>query len=93
MRSTGANRHQLLDEIEQQLRGKGIYENSREEMTREAEDPLSLLPYLWIAGQLLLSPARAEKIVRATVENYALTAEAAQRIRDMPLDDLVALPR
>jgi hypothetical protein len=85
----GANRHQLLDEIEQQLRGKGIYENSREEMTREAEDPLSLIPYLWIAGQLLLSPARAEKIVRATVENYALTAEAAQRIRDMPLVDLV----
>jgi hypothetical protein len=87
---TGANRHQLLDEIEQQIRGKGIYENSREEMTREAEDPLSLIPYLWIAGQLLFSPAHAEKIVRATVENYALTAEAAQRIRDMPLSELVA---
>jgi hypothetical protein len=59
-------------------------------MTREAEDPLSLVPYLWIAGQLLLSPARAEKIVRATVENYTLTAEAAQQISEIPVDELVA---
>src|SRR5262249_31800566 len=86
----GANRHQLLDEILQQIRGTGIYENSREEMTREAEDPLSLLPYLWIAGQLLASPARAEKIVRGTVEHYALPADAARAIREMPQEQLVA---
>jgi hypothetical protein len=86
----GANRHQLLDEILQQIRGTGIYEDSREEMTREAEDPLSLLPYLWIAGQLLASPARADKIVRGTVENYALTADAARAIRELPQEQLIA---
>jgi predicted ATP-grasp superfamily ATP-dependent carboligase len=86
----GANRRDLLGEISQQIRGTGLYKDSFEEMTRPKQDVLSLLPYAWVAGQLLASPARAAAIVRNTVDNYALTAEAAQRIREMPLADLVA---
>jgi hypothetical protein len=86
----GASRRELISEMGRQLRGTGLYENSLEEMTRPAADWLSVIPYAWIAGQLLVSPARAAKLVRGTVENYALTAEAAQRIRDIPLADLSA---
>jgi predicted ATP-grasp superfamily ATP-dependent carboligase len=86
----GANRRALVGEMWRQLRGSGLYEHSHEEMTRPKQDWLSTIPYAWIAGQLLASPKRAAKLVRGTVDNYALTAEAAQRIREIPLANLVA---
>jgi hypothetical protein len=86
----GANRRALVGEMRRQFRGRGLYENSHEEMTRPKQDWLSTIPYAWIAGQLLASPKRAAKLVRGTVDNYALTAEAAQRIREIPFADLVA---
>jgi predicted ATP-grasp superfamily ATP-dependent carboligase len=86
----GANRQDLLREMWSQWRGTGLYENSREEMTRPAQDLPSVLPYIWVAGQLLASPARAAKIVRGTVDNYALTAEAARHIGEIPVAVLIA---
>jgi hypothetical protein len=86
----GASRRDLVREMWQQFRGTGIYESSVEEMTRPKQDWPSTLPYVWIAGQLLASPSRAAKIVRGTVDNYSLTADAARRICEIPLADLVA---
>jgi predicted ATP-grasp superfamily ATP-dependent carboligase len=86
----GAGRRELARELWRQWRGTGLYENSLEEMTRPREDWLSIVPFAWVAGQLLVSPARAAKLVRNTVERYALTGAAARRIAAMPIDELVA---
>lgn len=86
----GASRRDLLSEMFKQQHKTDIYENSQDELTRVGDDWLSALPYFWVATRLLASPATAQKMVRRTVANYALTATAAQRIRDLPLDTLLA---
>lgn len=86
----GATRRELLAEMRRARRGTGIYENSREEMSRLGDDWLSTLPYVWVAGRLLVRPSSAANIVRNTVENYALSEDAARRIRDLPLEQLTA---
>jgi hypothetical protein len=85
-----ASRWQLLREMRSQLSGTGIYKNSEEELTRIHEDRWSAFPYIWVALRLLGRPAAARKIVGGTVANYALTADAADRIRRLPVDDLAA---
>ncbi len=67
-----------------------MYEQSREEMTRPGPDWWSAVPYAWIAARLLARPAAANEMVRNTVSNYALSIEAAERIRDLPLEQLNA---
>ena len=86
----GANRRGLLGEMLKQQHRTDIYADSQEELTRVGDDWLSALPYFWVATRLLMQPAAAQKMVRSTVANYALTATAAQRIRDLPLDTLLA---
>jgi hypothetical protein len=86
----GAGRKRLLSELRQQVLRRGFYENSRDELTRPVVDPLSAIAYGWIATRLLMRPASIEGMVRRTVANYALTAEAAQRIREIPLEKLEA---
>jgi hypothetical protein len=86
----GARRRGVVGEFGRQLAGTGVYENSFDEMTRPREDWLSVLPYAWIAGQLLASPARAAAIIRGTVDHYSLGADAARRIRELPLAELIA---
>jgi predicted RNase H-like nuclease len=85
-----ASRRQLLSEIRSQVLRSGIYEHSEEELTRIHEDRWSAIPYAWVAIRLLARPAVARAIVGNTVANYALTAEAAERIRSIPLADLEA---
>ncbi len=84
------SRRQLLREIGSQLSGTGIYKNSEEELTRIHEDRWSAFPYAWVALRLLTRPAAARAIVGSTVANYALTAEAAERIRRLPLAEIEA---
>jgi len=86
----GAGRRALWEELWRQRRGAGLYENSLDELTRPKEDPLSAVAFAWIAGRLLVRPASVQAMVRSTVANYALTAEAAQRIGEMPLEQLTA---
>lgn len=80
----GASRAELWRELQRRRRGVGIYENSRDELTRPSEDPLSLVPFAWITTRLLIHPASADRVVRGTVAGYALNAEAADRIRGIP---------
>ncbi len=86
----GADRKRLLSELQQQFFRRGLYENSRDELTRPIDDPLSAVAYAWIATRLLMRPSSVDGMVRRTVANYALTAEAAQRIREIPLEKLKA---
>jgi predicted ATP-grasp superfamily ATP-dependent carboligase len=85
-----SSRSDLLHEIGLQRRGEGPYANSEEEMIRAADDRLSIVPYLWVAGRLLLRPAAAHQFVRSTVERYGLTNEAAERIANLPVEQLMA---
>jgi hypothetical protein len=86
----GARRRALVSDLRQQFLRKGLYENSRDELTRPKDDPLSAVAFAWIAARLLMKPSSVHGMVRRTVANYALTAEAAQRIRDLPLEKLSA---
>lgn len=80
----GQSRRMLLREIADYRAGRGIYENSEDELTRPGEDPLSRLPRLWTISQLLAQPARAKRIVAKTVKNYSLPESATERIQSLP---------
>jgi hypothetical protein len=86
----GAGRGTLLSELRQQILRRGLYKNSRDELTRPKDDLLSAVAFSWIAARLLIRPSSVRSMVRRTVANYALTAEAAQRIRELPLEKLEA---
>jgi predicted ATP-grasp superfamily ATP-dependent carboligase len=85
-----ARRRELVQEMKRAWAGSDIYEGSVEEMTRPKEDWLSVVPYAWVAARVLAYPPTAERIVRRTVERYALSREASERIATIPLDQLVA---
>lgn len=80
----GQDRGALIGEIREHAAGRGIYENSEDELTRPREDRLSRLPRFWIAVQLLAWPGLAKRIVAKTVENYALPERAIAEIRSLP---------
>jgi hypothetical protein len=84
----GAGRRELLAEIGRQRRGDGFYGESHDELTRPGDDWMSLVPYVWVAGRLVARPGSAQAMVHRTVKNYALTAEAARRIRGIPQAEL-----
>lgn len=84
----GASRGELWDEIRRQRRREGLYARSQDELTRPGDDWLSVVPYVWVAARLLVRPGTAQTMVHRTVKNYALSAEAAQRIREMPQEQL-----
>jgi predicted ATP-grasp superfamily ATP-dependent carboligase len=86
----GASRRELQQEIGRQLRAAGDYQHSHDELTRPRVDWLSVLPYAWVAGRLLFRPEAASRMVHDTVKNYALSTDAAARIRALPQEDLIA---
>jgi predicted ATP-grasp superfamily ATP-dependent carboligase len=77
----GANRRRLVGELGRALAGWGLYHGSQDELTRPAEDPLSLVPAVFLVLRLLARPAAAQGIITATVDRYALSDEGARRIR------------
>jgi predicted ATP-grasp superfamily ATP-dependent carboligase len=85
----GATRQELWAEMKQQRRREGLYGRSNDELTRPGDDWKSALPYYWVAGRLLVRPAAAQEMVHRTVKNYALSADAARRIRELPQEALV----
>jgi predicted ATP-grasp superfamily ATP-dependent carboligase len=82
----GQGRGALVREIRDWVRGRGLYENSEDDLTRPHEDGLSRLPRLWIMAQLLAWPGIARRIVAKTVENYSLPESATKTIKSLPLD-------
>jgi hypothetical protein len=82
----GQGRSALIREIRECSNGRGLYENSEDDLTRPREDPWSLLPQIWVGVQLLAWPGIAKKIVAKTVENYALPERATEAIKKLPLN-------
>lgn len=76
----GGSRRKLLGTIVQDLRGLGIFAQSREDLTPIRTDPPSLIPLGVVTGQLLLRPSVARHISTGTVNTYSLTAAAVETI-------------
>jgi hypothetical protein len=83
----GASRPQLLAELGRACSGRGLYANSRDELTRPTEDPLSIVPAAFLCLRLLLNPAAAGTLVGRAVDNYALSEAAARAIRRLPAEE------
>ncbi len=88
----GQRRIALVREIRQCIAGRGLYENSEDELIRTREDSLSRLPRFWIILQLLAYPAIARRIVAKTIANYALPEAATEAIKRLPMNLLDGLP-
>lgn len=86
MAYTGASRRRLLREIAKYRFNRGMYADSQDELTRRGDDWLSVLPLWWIAGQLLVSPVRAKRIVAQTIENYSLPEASVAAIEAIEVE-------
>jgi predicted ATP-grasp superfamily ATP-dependent carboligase len=82
----GAGRAALLREMQECIRGRGLYANGEDDITRPKDDPLSRLPRIWVTAQLLAWPGIARRIVAKTVENYSLPEAATETIKKLPLN-------
>lgn len=85
------SRAAVLKEIVNRVRHRDGYRDSQPEMMRLKQDPLSGIPPLAVAVELLLSPKRSHKMVRSTVANYGLNADAVARIASLPVEELSAI--
>ena len=66
--------------IEEDIRGRGIFAESREDLTPVRLDPPSLIPLVVVTGQLLLRPRAAQHLKAGTVNAYSLTVTAVETI-------------
>jgi len=82
----GGRRGDLIQEIYRFRKGRGLYENSQDELTRPSVDPWSRLSQVWIAAQLLAWPGLARRIVAKTVKNYSMPEAAIHLIKSLPLN-------
>jgi hypothetical protein len=80
----GRSRRDLLRTIGQALAGRGIFEDSREDLTPGRTDPPSLLALGVVTGQLLLRPSAAGGISSGAVDAYSLNADAVETILALP---------
>jgi hypothetical protein len=77
----GASRWKVLHTIVEAMRGRGIFAQSREDLTPVRLDPLSLIPLGVVTGQLLLRPRAAYHIASGAVSAYSLTAATVETIK------------
>ncbi len=79
----GGSRREVLRTIVEDMRGRGIFAGSREDLTPLRMDPPSLIPLGVVTGHLLLRPRAAHQIATGTVSTYSLTAAAVETIVDL----------
>ena len=60
---------------------RGGFRDSREVLTPLSADPLSLVPLLVVASQLMLRPGRAQALATAAVRDYAVPPAAVGVVR------------
>jgi hypothetical protein len=78
----GGTRQNLLREIWQASLQRGMYRESREELTPLRTDLLSLLPLFFLTTQLLISPAQGLATTSRAVTRYSLSSHAIQVIQE-----------
>ncbi len=83
------SRWKVLKELKDAWLNADVYSRSQDELTRPQEDLLSLLPGAVVAIQLLTQPRIAQRIVRRTVDNYALSEAAVRAIRELEIGSSV----
>jgi carbamoylphosphate synthase large subunit len=76
----GGSRRMLLRTIVQDIRGRGIFAGSKEDLTPIGIDPPSLIPLGVVSGQLLLRPRAAHRIATGAVNAYSLNASSIKTI-------------
>ncbi len=79
----GGSRREVLHTIVEDMRGRGIFAKSKEDLTPIRVDPPSFIPLGVVTGQLLLHPRAAHHISTGTVSTYSLTAAAVETIRTL----------
>jgi carbamoylphosphate synthase large subunit len=76
----GGSRREVLRTISQAMRGRGIFAESREDLTPVGMDPPSLIPLGVVSAQLLLRPRSAHHIATGAVNAYSLSADTVETI-------------
>jgi len=84
--SRGGSRFDILRTIAALILGRGPFRGSRESLSPVWLDSPSVLPVVFVALLLLLSPAKWRRLASRQVGSYALTDEAARAIRAMPVE-------
>lgn len=77
----GGNRRRLLGEIGRAWRGRDIYRESQDELTRPRDDWQSVIPATAVSLLLLARPRAAGWLVTRTVNNYSLHQTAVETMR------------
>jgi hypothetical protein len=73
----------VWEELRASSRHSGAYFESREELTAMSKDPLAGPPLAMAATATLIRPESWRWFRSSSVSNYALTAEAWSRIREL----------
>jgi len=76
----GGSRRKVLRTIVEDMRGRGIFAESKEDLTPIRMDPPSLIPLSVVTGQLLFRPRAAHHIATSAINAYSLTAAAVETI-------------
>jgi len=76
----GGSRRDVLRHIGQAILHRGIYADSREDVTPLHNDPASVLPLAVVIGQLLRDPRAAKHLGAGAIAAYSLTANAVETI-------------
>lgn len=72
----GGGRRDILGELGDIKAGRGVYEDSVEELLDPETDPAARLPFALVLGRLLASPRAAARIASGAVGDYALSETA-----------------
>lgn len=88
----GAGRGELLREIIRARRGKGLYRDSENELSRLGDDWLSVVPATAVSALLVAYPKAAQTLVRRTVLNYSLHQTAVEAMRTFDPSDIFSQP-
>jgi len=81
----GGSRREVLGTILEDMQGRGVFAQSKEDLTPVRLDPPSLIPLGVVTGQLLLRPRAAHRIAAGAVNAYSMSAATIETIMDGPL--------
>ena len=84
MAARTASRRALARELGRALTHRGIYEQSREQLTPLRRDPPSFVPAAVVVSRLLAAPRRAEPMARHTVASYSIGPGAIAALAGEP---------
>jgi hypothetical protein len=76
----GASRLEVLRTIIDDMRGRGVFAESREDLTPLRVDLPSLIPLCVVSSQLLLDPRAAHHISTGAINAYSLSTATVETI-------------